>query len=219
MSAVPQKDNVLHFSKKEAAPKISWAPRVHIAPRNLSRMFSARENLPRPDVQALDVRGRLRNYQRFAHRDDCPTLVVFESWKRREASRRATVKLLESFHSGERWTSPDTRRPHISTHLRTSPVHRRSGGRRPRLFRPDFQRASYSKVTRVISWNTGGERMIHFWPPTFDITSFYLSLFTCTYKVLSWWLVVWLVGSATTEKKRRFSEEKENAASGQISGA
>lgn len=58
--------------------------------------------------------------------------------------------------------------------------------------------------------------MIHFWPPTFDITSFYLSLFTCTYKVLSWWLVVWLVGSATTEKKRRFSEEKENAASGQL---
>jgi len=43
--------------------------------------------------------------------------------------------------------------------------------------------------------------MIHFCPHTFDITSFYLSLFTCTYKMLSWWLVVWLVGSATTEKK------------------
>ena len=34
MSAVPQRNNLLHFSTKEAEPKISWTPRDHIAPGN-----------------------------------------------------------------------------------------------------------------------------------------------------------------------------------------
>ena len=34
MSAVPQRNNLLHFSAKEAEPKISWTPRDHIAPEN-----------------------------------------------------------------------------------------------------------------------------------------------------------------------------------------
>jgi hypothetical protein len=62
--------------------------------------------------------------------------------------------------------------------------------------------------------------MISFDSPSFAIASPQLSLSACTYKMPSWWVVSWLVGTATQLKKRRnFSEEKENAASWQLAAS
>lgn len=158
MSAVPQKDNVLHFSKKEAAPKISWAPRVHIAP-GIYPACSQHAKIYRDPMFK-----RWTCAVGFAITNDSLTETIARlSWflnlgkgEKPHAGRRSNFwRAFILANDGHLPTRDDRISPRIFEHrqctVEVGDVDRDFSGL-------TSSETSYSKVTRVISWNTGGEK-------------------------------------------------------------
>jgi len=157
MSAVPQR-NLLHFSKKEAEPKISWTPRDRIEP-GIYPAFSQCAKIYRDPMFKRWVCAVA-----FSLTDDSLTQTIARlSWflnlgrgETPHAGRRSKFWAAYCFANGGHLPSRADRSlsPRIFEH-RQCFVEVRDVGRD--FSGPTSGETSYSVVTRVISWNTGGK--------------------------------------------------------------
>lgn len=159
MSGGPQRSNILHFSKREAEPKISWTQRDHIAPGNYAAFSQCAK------VYYDKMFHRWTCVVAFSVTDDLLTQTIarlpwFLNLGRGEtphAGRRSKYWAAFCFANGGH---PPARADRSLTprifERRQCTVEVRDVGR-------DFSgltasgETSYSVVTRVISWNTGGK--------------------------------------------------------------
>ena len=156
MSAVPQRSNLLTFSKKEAEPKISWNKRDHLEP-GIYPAFSQHAKIYRDPMFA-----RWTCAVGFAITDDSLTNTIARlSWflnlgkgETPHAGRRSNFwRAFILANGGHLPGRADRMSPRIFEH-RQCTVEVVAVGR-------DFSGMTsgetiYSKVTRVIAWNTGG---------------------------------------------------------------